>query len=52
MLIPPQFNTQNQDMSHGTIGSELIEIQSQPYCNFSPTLIESNMMPYNLPIGS
>ena len=26
--IPPHFNTQNQDMCHGTIGCNLIEIDS------------------------
>ena len=28
-LIPPQFDTQNQDMCHGIIGFSLIEIQSK-----------------------
>ena len=30
-LIPFHFITQTMDMRHGAIGSDLIEIQSQPY---------------------
>ena len=32
-LIPFHFITQTMDMRHGVIGSDLIEIQSQPYWN-------------------
>ena len=34
-FIPSHFSTQNQDICHGTIGSSLIEIQSQPDQNSS-----------------
>ena len=30
LLIPPHLSTQNMDMCHGTIGFNLIEIESQP----------------------
>jgi len=34
-LIPPHFSTQTQDMCHGTIGSGMVEIEFQPYQDYS-----------------
>jgi hypothetical protein len=34
-IIPSYFNTQSQDMCHGTIGSDLINIEFQPDQNSS-----------------
>ena len=34
LLILPHFSIQNQDMCRDTIGSSLIEIESQPNWNY------------------
>ena len=34
LLAPPHIRAQNQDMCHGSIGCDQIEIQSQPNQSF------------------
>ena len=49
--MPPHFSTQILDMFYDTIGSNPIEIHSQPNWTFNPIVIKI-AVPYRLSVGS